>query len=354
MTETKPYRQREHLDYPQKTMFQMVESAAQRAGSFPAYEFYGKKNSYSAFLRRIEQAARALWTLGVRPGDAVTICMPNVPQAMDCFYAVNRIGAIANMVHPLSAQTEITWYLDLSLSKVVLTMDLFYEKVAAALAESKTRAVILTARMQDELPLHLAAAYIVKKGKDYLRFPQPPHQLWSKAVKSAPKDLALPEPAFDEKRTAVILYSGGTSGTPKGICLSDLNFNALALQATEAIGVGFQPGLRMLSCMPLFHGFGLGINIHTALLLGACCILLPTFTAKSYGDMLRKKKPHFIAGVPTIFEALLHLPQLDGLDMSFLMGMFCGGDSLSVELKKKLDTFLAEHKATIQVRRATA
>ena len=350
MDAKQPYRPREHLDYPRLTMFQMVERMAAAAPASPAYEFYGKKTSYAAFLARIRRAARALQALGIRRGDAVTICMPNVPQALDAFYAVSCLGAVANMVHPQSAQKEITWYLDLSGSKALLTLDLFYEKAAAARAESRNKPVILTARMQDELPLPLAAAFLLKKGKALLKFPQAPDRLWSRELKNAPADAPLPEPVYDETVTAAILYSGGTSGDPKGICLTDRNFNALALQAAEAIGVPLGPGSTMLSCMPLFHGFGLGINLHTILVHGACCILMPTFNAKSYGDMLRKKRPNFIAGVPTIFEALLHLPQLEGLDMGFLKGMFCGGDCLSVELKKKLDAFLADHGAAIQVR----
>ena len=169
-------------------------------------------------------------------------------------------------------------------------------------------------------------------------------------MKQGDGDVELPAPSFEKFRTAVILYSGGTTGVPKGICLTDLNFNACAMQAMEAIGLTFRTGLKMLSCMPLFHGFGLGINIHTVLIHGACCVLMPTFNPKTYAQMLRHKKPNFIAGVPTIFEALLHMPQLDHLDMGFLMGMFCGGDSLSVELKKKIDAFLREHHASIQVR----
>lgn len=163
-------------------------------------------------------------------------------------------------------------------------------------------------------------------------------------------NIPLPEPEFDSTRTSVILYSGGTSGTPKGICLSDLNFNACAMQAREAINQELHSGLKMLSCMPCFHGFGLGINLHTVLIHGACCILMPNFTDKSYARMLIRKRPNYIAGVPTIFEALLHLPELNQVDLSFLMGMFCGGDSLSVELKKKVDTFLKEHNASIQIR----
>ena len=343
-------RPRQHLTYPDATMFELVDRVAKQYPDEPAYEFYNKKTSYAQFICRIERAARAFWAFGVRPGDAVTICLPNIPQALDCFYAVNRIGAVCNMVHPLSAQNEIVYYLNVAESKVIVTADLFYEKVTAALKDVDHPVTILTCRMQDELPLHLAALYLIKKGKDYLKFPQPPHLLWSEFLKQGDGAIELPAPSFEKFRTAVILYSGGTTGVPKGICLTDLNFNACAMQAMEAIGLTFRTGLKMLSCMPLFHGFGLGINIHTVLIHGACCVLMPTFNPKTYAQMLRRKKPNFIAGVPTIFEALLHMPQLDHLDMGFLMGMFCGGDSLSVELKKKIDAFLREHHASIQVR----
>ena len=136
-----------HLDYPEKTMFQLVERAARQYPNEPAYEFYDRKTSYSRFLRRIERAARAFWSSGVRMGDAVTICMPNTPQALDCFYALNRIGAIANMVHPLSAQAEIADYLNISESRIILTVDLFYEKVEAALKAVRHPVTILTCRM---------------------------------------------------------------------------------------------------------------------------------------------------------------------------------------------------------------
>ena len=341
-----------HLEYPPLTMFQMVERIARQYPNEPAYEFYGKKTSYARFVQLIEQAARAFVSYGIRRDDRITICMPNTPQALVCFYAINRIGAVANMIHPLSAQTEITFYLNLSKSRMILTMDMFYDKVLKAVASADAPAVILTARMQDELYPHLAAAYVVKAGRAYLRFPfkERGDMLWTSFLKKGRGQIPLPESIYDTSHTSVILYSGGTSGVPKGICLSDLNFNSCAIQAVDAIKVHFGKGLTMLSCMPVFHGFGLGINIHLVLIHGACCILMPTFNTKSYADMLIKKQPNFIAGVPTIFEALLHIPQLDGKDLSCLKGMFCGGDSLSVELKKKIDQFLAEHNAHIQVR----
>lgn len=340
-----------HLEYPNLTMFQMVERIAEQYPKEPAYEFYGTRTSYAAFIRRIERAARAFLSMGISKGDAVTICMPNVPQALDCFYALNRIGAIANMIHPQSARNEITFYLNCSNSKMILTVDLFYETVEEALKSCDHPVTVLVARIQDELNPALWTAYTIKKGREYLRFPNTDHaMLWKDFLKRGSAKLPLPSPSFDVNRTAVILYSGGTSGMPKGICLSDLNFNACAMQAREAIQEEFRTGLTMLSCMPCFHGFGLGINLHTVLIHGACCILMPTFTNKTYAKMLAKKKPNFIAGVPTIFEALLHVPELDKVKLSFLHGMFCGGDSLSVELKKKVDTFLKEHGASIQVR----
>ena len=342
---------REHLEYPELTMYQMVKRMAESVPEEPAEEFYGKKISFKALLGRIDRAAKALYDLGVREGDAVTICLPNIPQALDCFYGLNKIGAISNMVHPLSAHKEITFYLNISQSKVILTADLFYEKVRQAANEADHPVTVLVARMQDELNPFLKAAFVIKKGHEVLKYPNVEGDLlWKNLNKKTENIEDCPESSFDAKRTAVILYSGGTSGVPKGICLSDLNINACAMQAKEAIQQEFHSGLTMLSCMPLFHGFGLGMNIHTVLIHGACCILMPTFNIKTYTEMLVKRKPSFIAGVPTIFEALLHMPDLDNVDLSFLRGMFCGGDSLSVELKKKIDEFLVAHGADIQVR----
>ena len=147
---------------------------------------------------------------------------------------------------------------------------------------------------------------------------------------------------------AVILYSGGTTGTTKGIVLTNGNFNALGQQII-ATNPMFRPGDRMLAAMPLFHGFGLGVCVHSMLSQGGRCILIPRFTAKSYAKQIVKYKCNFIAGVPTLYEALLRLPSMDGADLSSLKGVF-SGDSLSIELKKKFDKFLYDHHAVIQVR----
>ena len=336
------------IAYPKLTMYQLVAQTARHVPKLCAYEFMGKTVSYAAFLRRIDRAAAALYALGIRKGDRVTICMPNTPQAVDCFYALSRIGAVSNMIHPLSATQEITFYLDQSDSKAILTLDRLYGKVREAISGAKRRPLLLIARISDELSTPKKLGYALTQGRKVPTLPRGGYLFWSDALHCV--NSSLPAPDEDYDGCACILYSGGTTGTTKGICLSSYNFNALALQTIAASGYSSLEGLKMLSVMPIFHGFGLGIGIHTALVGGACCILVPNFNIRTYADLLRKKHPNFIPGVPTLFEALLRTTGLEKLDMSFLMGVFSGGDSLSVELKHKVDAFLRAHNAKVQIR----
>ena len=335
------------LDYPHLTMYQLLQKNARQHPDNTAYVFMGKETSYTSFLNRIEAAAKGLTQLGITRGDRVTICMPNTPQALDCFYALNRIGAIPNMIHPLSATQEIAFYLEASHSKAILTLDQFFPKVAEVAKEDCT---ILIAKIQDELPFPLNVLYpMTKSARAIPKLPKSGFVLWTDMVASG-KKTALPEDTGKAADCGAILYSGGTTGTTKGIMLSNLNFNALGLQTIAASGFGSVSGMKMLSVMPVFHGFGLGIGIHTALIGGATCILIPQFNIKVYSETLIKQKPNLIPGVPTLFEALLRAENLEGVDLSFLRGIFSGGDSLSPELKKKVDTFLKEHNCSEQIR----
>lgn len=338
------------IEYPECTMYGLVAEAAAQYSDHTAYVFMGKKTSYRAFLDRIELAAKAMWSLGIRKGDRVTLCMANTPQALDCFYGLNRIGAIPNMIHPLSAAQEIAFYLNASDSKAILTLDQFYGKVASIRDRLKRPCTILIAKIQDELPMHLKLLYpLSKNAKKTEPLPKTGYTLWSDLLKQG-RDVSIPAHDGNANDCAAILYSGGTTGTTKGILLSNRNFNALGLQTIAASGYPSIVGMKMLSVMPIFHGFGLGIGIHTALIGGAACILVPQFSIKTYADILRRQKPNFIPGVPTLFEALLRCKDLKNTDLGFLKGIFSGGDSLSPELKKKVDAFLAAHNCSEQIR----
>ena len=337
------------LEYPHKTMYEMVAAAAKKYPDHTAYIFMGKKTSYTEFMKRIHAAAKGLYKMGIRKGDKVTICMANTPQALDCFYALNRIGAIPNMIHPLSAAQEIAFYLNFSQSKAILTLDQFYEKVVSIQPQLKNPTTILIAKVADELPIPLNVLYpMTKAARAVKKLPKTGYTLWYDMVRAG-KNEKLPPISNRYDECGAILYSGGTTGTTKGIVLTNGNFNALGQQII-ATNPMFRPGDRMLAAMPLFHGFGLGVCVHSMLSQGGRCILIPRFTAKSYAKQIVKYKCNFIAGVPTLYEALLRLPSMDGADLSSLKGVFSGGDSLSIELKKKFDRFLYDHHAVIQVR----
>ena len=338
------------VDYPHVSMFRLLSETARKYPENTAYVFMGKQTSYAEFMKRIDAAAKGLYEMGIRRGDKVTICMANTPQALDCFYALNRIGAIPNMIHPLSAAKEIAFYLNFSKSKAILTLDQFYYKVAQILPELENPTEILIARIAEELPFPLSVLYpMTKSARAVKKLPKTGFTYWYDMVRAG-KDTRLPEHDVKFDECGAILYSGGTTGTTKGIMLSNLNFNALGLQTIAASGYPGIAGMKMLSVMPVFHGFGLGIGIHTALIGGATCILIPQFSVKTYAEVLVKQKPNFIPGVPTLFEALLRAEDLEGADLSFLKGIFSGGDSLSPELKKKVDAFLKERGCSEQIR----
>lgn len=338
-----------HLEYFQGSMYDKVAQIAVNYPDYIAYDFMGGKVKYKDFIRKVDECARALAAIGVKEGERVTICMPNAPQAVIMFYAINKVGAIANMVHPLSSEKEIEFYLKESASVVCITLDQFYGKFENIRGNVPLRSLILTS-IKDVLSPIKRKGYYLAEGRKIKKVPANAEIVWwEKFLRDGNNYHGPYHVERKSEDPAVILYSGGTTGTTKGILLSNLNFNALSQQII-ATNPMFKPGDKMLAVMPIFHGFGLGVCIHSMLASGGRCLLIPRFNPQSYAKLLKKHKPNFIAGVPTLYEALLRLKTLDGVDLSCLKGVFSGGDSLSIELKKRFDTFLKEHNATIPVR----
>jgi len=338
-----------HLEYIQKTMSGAVLETAGRDADFTALSFMGRKIPYKELVIHIEEVAKAFYAIGIRPGTRVMVCMPNIPQAIYCLYALNRIGAVATMVHPLSAVGEIAYYLDDVSCDWALTLDQFYEKFVEVDKKHPLKKLIIT-HISDELsPLKAAAYYLLSERKLPKVKTGGNVMLWKDFIKGGASVKEKYVVDKDPRTEAVVLFSGGTTGTTKGIMLSDLNFNALA-QQTAVMSHEEIRHSKMLAAMPVFHGFGLGVCIHTMMVAGGTSILVPRFGVKSYAQLIKKNRPNFIAGVPTLFEAIARNTYLDGVDLSCLKGVFSGGDSLSIELKKKFDTFLDEHKCRVHVR----
>lgn len=338
-----------HLDYFEGSMFEAVAAIAEKYPNNVAFDFMGRSTTYKTLVKEIDQCAKALKTIGVREGDRVTIAMPNCPQAIQMFYAVNLVGGICNMIHPLSAEKEIEFYLNASESVTAITLDQFYNKFENIRHNTKVVNIII-ASIKDELSKPVKAGYMLTEGRKVKKIPDDaPVIRWKDFLHLSCHCFYNYKVERKGSDPAVILYSGGTTGKTKGILLSNKNFNALGQQVIAANPM-FRVGDKMLAAMPLFHGFGLGVCVHTMLSQGGRCILIPRFTAETYAKQIVKYKCNFIAGVPTLYEALLRLPSMENADLSSLKGVFSGGDSLSIELKKKFDKFLYDHNAKIQIR----
>ena len=338
-----------HLEYFDGSMYDAVKAIADKYPNNIAFDFMGRSTTYRMMMFEIERCAKALKTIGVRADDKVTIAMPNCPQAIYMFYAVNLIGAIANMIHPLSAEKEIEFYLNESDSVTAITLDQFYHKFENIRQNTKVVNIII-ASVKDALSKPIRAGYMLTEGRKIAKIPKDaPVIRWNEFMRLSKCCFYNYKVERKSEDPAVILYSGGTTGVTKGIVLTNRNFNALG-QQVEAANPMFRVGDKMLAAMPIFHGFGLGVCIHTMLSRGGRCILVPRVNPKEYPKLVVKNRCNFIAGVPTLYEAMLRAPSMKNADLSSLKGVFSGGDSLSIELKKKFDKFLYEHGSVVQIR----
>ena len=336
----------ESLDYPQKSMYEAVKATSTAYPDHTAYVFLGKSCTYKKFVSDIDHVAAILHHLGLNKNDRITLCMPNIPSALIAFYAINRIGAVASMIHPLSTAKEIEYYLKLSESTWAMTLDAFYPNFNEIIDNTSVNKIIV-ARLTDYLSPVKGFLFKLTKGKKIKKIPDSDKNIyWKNILKT--KSTTTIQSDHNVKEMAVILYSGGTTGNPKGIMLSSYNINALATQI-KFVGP-MEPGDKMLSILPVFHGFGLAIGIHAVLISGATSILVPKFDAKIVASMIKKEKPQFVAGVPTLYEALLREPKVKKADFSSFKFIASGGDSLPSHTKRKFDEFIKKRGAKTHLR----
>ncbi len=337
-----------HIDYPDCSIVDMIMQAAEKWPDNIAYTYYGHKVTYKNFIKKIEKTARALKNYGVKEGDRVTICMPNTPEGITMVYAVNMVGAICNMVHPLSSEKELEYYIKVAESKYVLVIDAVFDKIYK-LRDTANLERIIVVRPSDGLSFLKQRMYKLLHVKK-VRLPSNDSRvvLWEDFIANS----YFYQGNYHEERggndPAIIMYSGGTTGAPKGIMLSNLNINAEAI--CDALMIRqVTPGATILSILPLFHCFGLGVCIHTPLCRGMNCVLIPAFSHKQFTDIIKKNEPNFIVGVPTLYEALLNT-HLKSNDLKCVTAVICGGDALNQTLRDKVNKFLKDHGSDAKIR----
>lgn len=335
-----------HLDYPKGSMYDAFKASVEKYSDAKAYEYYGTKVNYKKLLEQVEECAKGLKQIGVGRKDRVTICMPNTPEAVIMFYAINKIGATSNMIHPLSSEKEIEYYLNKSNSKYLLSLDMCYPKIEKIIEKTKVEKVVI-AKISDSFPLYLKLIYPLIGKKTKITYDEKVIK-WKTLIKEGKKFDGTTYAKMVSSDEAAILYSGGTTGDPKGIVLSNLNFNALAVQCFTMTDA--KPKETVLTIMPIFHGFGLGVCVHTELVNGMKIVLIPQFKASEFAKLIKKHKPAFIVGVPTMYEALISSKEKSKKYMSSVYNVICGGDVLNESLQKRVDAYLKEHGSSANIR----
>ena len=352
---------KEHLEYPDFSAYKLIEYTAYKHLNNISYNYYGNKKTYHEFLKQIDEVARSMKAIGVKHRDVVSICMPNTPEAIISFYAANKIGAIASMIHPLSAENEIKHYLNISKTEWLITVDFTIGKVDKIINETRVRKVI-TVGVGESMPPLIKSLYAATNVHKTLLSLNPinylnedfnqansKHMSWSRFVRLGKDYTKEIDDDFRGKEIAAILYSGGTTGTPKGVKLTNLNLNASAMQNFEHVAC-LRDKDKVLAIMPIFHGFGLSVCIHCVQYFGGTSILLPQFNAKTFDKVVRKYEPNVIVGVPTLFEAMTQNKSFNHMKLDYLTCVISGGDSLSVELKRKFDAWLQKHHSPTTIR----
>jgi long-chain acyl-CoA synthetase len=356
---------KESLRYPDRTLFEMLVRTENLFPNQIALSFEGREMTYRTLLLQVDTVALALEALGMKKGDSATICLPNTPHAVVMFYAVNKIGAIANMVHPKTPAFELKEFMTETASEYLIVLDAFMAKHVQMLSEIPVRFVIAAA-IGDYLSVVKRAGFFVAKGRKIPSIPDDPKYIsWKElnrrglAVQSSQKTAEPPIPysrPMEPNDPAVYLHSGGTTGSPKTIVLSSHNMNVLAVQGHQIVNIpdpfetGVAPLVSMITILPLFHGFGLCMGLHTMICNGITAILVPQFTPDSMAKVIIKEKPSFMAAVPTLYEGILSSARLRKANLSFIRCCFCGGDSLTPELKDRFEAFVRERGANISLR----
>ena len=342
-------REEKKIKFSKLSIYDYMASGVGDDLDFYCLNYFGTRITYDEFLKRIKTIAKSLKYLGVKKGEIVTICMPNTPEAVEAFYAINYIGAVADMIHPLSSEVEIKGYLKESKSKILFLYDANYEKVKDVLPKSKVQKTILIS-VSESMPLSLSIGYSLTKGIKIKRpsIVDKKFLTWKEFINISTNYYGKIKENVDKKDLAIILHSGGTTGTPKGIMISNYSFNALAQQGGVNV-INVRPKDKVMTILPIFHGFGLGVCTHCPLTLKVEVILIPEFDARRFANIIKKYKPNIIAGVPTMWEVMLSNNNFENLDLSSLKYVISGGDYMTINMEKRMNKYLRTHGASISI-----
>ena len=326
------------------TQYAAYKEAAKRTPNQLAIYYEGKRITFKALLKRIDKMADILYNvLGVRKNDVIVIAQPNIPETIVLYYAVNKIGACSNLIHPFTPFNQVKAIMDKTRTKYAF---LFEQRIAKEVERYRNIAdKIFVTRIEDDLPLFKKMFYHIfmnfrirhKLGKLPERFK---FDGFKYTYQLKPTKKPVKEAELDKNRCSVLLHSGSTAGKPKTICLSDYAFNFIAWHSDSFMALPREDlsKHRMLSVLPSFHGFGLCMTMHAPLVNSFSSILVPKFETDKVVKAMNHTKFTCICGVPTIYEKLLSEPKfVSNKNLKHIHCCFCGGDSMSQSLEERFN-----------------
>lgn len=330
----------ESLNYFNGSMYDYLKDTASKNEKRSAYSFYGNEVTFKSFMKKIDKVASALKEFNIVENECVTICMPNTPESFALIYAINKIGAICNIIHPLSSTQDIERALKETNSSIIFCSDVAMPK--ARHIKVKHFIMVPTSESLGKL---LKTLYNIKSSLNMKL--EEGMLTWHEFL-----NYGVSEDTYVKREPnspAAIIYSGGTTGKPKGIIISNANFNAMALQ-TSSVCEYISPGHSVLSALPIFHVFGLALCAHTCLVSGMKCIIVPQLNTKKINKELKKYKPSVYPAVPSLLKMSINNPDPGSNAFKDIKVVVVGGDYLSPQLKSEFEDYLKAHGSSAVVK----
>lgn len=330
----------ESLNYFNGSMYDYLKDTVSKNEKRSAYSFYGNEVTFKSFMKKIDKVASALKEFNIVENECVTICMPNTPESFALIYAINKIGAICNIIHPLSSTSDIERALKETNSSIIFCSDVAMPKAR----HIKVKHFIMVPT-SESLGKFLKTLYNIKSSLNMKL--EEGMLTWNEFL-----NYGVSEDTYvkrDPNSPAAIIYSGGTTGKPKGIIISNANFNAMALQ-TASVCKYISPGHSVLSALPIFHVFGLALCTHTCLVAGMKCIIVPQLNTKKINKELKKYKPSVYPAVPSLLKMSMNDSDPGSNAFKDIKVVVVGGDYLSPQVKSEYEEYLKAHGSSAVVK----
>ena len=306
-----------------------------------AIQYLGRKIKYGELCRQIDRTAAAFSALGVKPGEIVTVALPSIPEALYVVYALNKIGAVSNMIHPLAGEKEILHYLNEVQSEVAVLFEGTYNIIKDSIGQTKVKQAVAVSA-GESLPFGVKQLYFLKTPR--VKLPQRSvFQSWRDFL-AAGANTAAPSFQKDPHTMALISHTGGTTGEPKGVMCSDYNINSVIWQI--ACELEYDRQEINMAVLPPFVNYSLVDGMLAPLAFGFQLVLIPDYRPEKFDHYIKTYRPnHLMASIPAYYEPLLHNERLATMDLSCLKHIYYGGDKMGADTEQAINKLLKSRGA---------